>query len=520
MRKVDYLVVGSGLSGLYIAYKAAAYGSVMLITKRGLRDSNSYNAQGGIAAVLHEGDDPDHHFKDTIVAGRELCDTSAVKVLVNEGPKLIESIINEGMQFDEENGQLSLGLEGGHNKHRILHAGGDSTGKVVSEFVINKVIHSDNITVEERYAVLGLLKKGDTCYGVRAWDKTENREELIYAKSTFLATGGAGAIFSRTTNPSTTVGDGIALAYRAGCRVVDMEFIQFHPSGLYIPDTNRAFLISEAVRGEGAHLLNKAGERYMVPLHELAELAPRDIVARESNAQMRQDGLPYVTMSLKHLDPERLKKRFPTIYNACEQFGYDFTDHIPISPAAHYTVGGVASDRHGRADLKRLYVCGEVASTGTMGANRLASNSLLECVVFGERAVKDAIQLPELDELPTYEKIYYRDAVAMHTYHALIPRVQKIMDDSAGITRSEKHLQEGLDKIQAERIKVHASESEYFHVKMRNLLTVAELILKSALYRKESRGGHYREDYPHADEQYKLHVVQQRDKDITTREVD
>lgn len=519
MHTVDYLVVGSGLAGLFIAHRASAYGQVMLITKKGLRDSNSYNAQGGIAAVVAEGDAPENHFKDTIIAGRELCDTTPVNVLVHEGPDRIEQIISEGMQFDEENGHLALGLEGGHHKNRILHAGGDSTGKEITEFVISKVLHDKNISIEERYSVLELLEKDGTCYGVRAWDKTENKEVLIYAKNTFLASGGAAAIFSRTTNPNTTVGDGIAMAYKAGCRIVDMEFIQFHPSGLYIPDTNRAFLISEAVRGEGAHLLNKDGERYMVPLHELAELAPRDIVARANYAQMKKDGLPYITLSLKHLDGERIKKRFPTINKACQQFGYDLTDQIPIAPAAHYTVGGVSSDLYGRTDLKHLYVCGEVASTGIMGANRLASNSLLECLVFGDRAVQDATQGESINAWPEFENIYYRDGVAMHAYHALQPRVQKIMDESAGIIRNEADILEGLKKIAAEREALHTSIDEYFHVKMDHLLTVAELILKSALYRKESRGGHYREDYPHADEHFKFHIIQQLDKDITTKKV-
>ena len=327
---VKYLVIGSGLAGLYAAHKASEMGSVLILTKRGIRDSNSYNAQGGIAAVTTIEDNPEIHFTDTVITGRGLCEDDAVKILVSEGPERIREIIAEGMKFDTENGKLSLGLEGGHHRHRILHAGGDSTGKFITEFLISKVEADENISVRENMSVIDFLVKDGVCYGVRCWNETEDKEEIIYAEHTFLTAGGTSAIYTRTTNPETTIGDGIAMAYNAGCRIRDMEFIQFHPTALYIKDSPKAFLISEAVRGEGAYLLDKDGKRFMLPIHELAELAPRDIVARSIFKQMALDDRPYVILSLKHLDPEKIESRFPTILARCAEYGYDLTDQVPI----------------------------------------------------------------------------------------------------------------------------------------------------------------------------------------------
>ena len=537
MRKFDYIVVGSGLAGLYAAWKASLKGSVAVITKSFVRESNSFNAQGGIAAVTSFDDNPEIHKSDTLIAGRGLCEERSVEILVNEGPARIEEIIAEGMKFDTENGVLALGLEGGHHKRRILHAGGDATGRWITEFAISKVEERDNITVFENTLLLDLLVQDGTCYGVRCWSSnpklTEesaegNGEEImLFADHVFLTSGGASAVYARTTNPQTTVGDGVAIAYKAGCRVLDMEFIQFHPSGLYLKNSPQAFLISEAVRGERAHLLNKAGKRFMVPIHELAELAPRDIVARSIFKQMNQDGMPYVTLSLKHLDKEMILKRFPGIYAKCKEFGYDLTQEIPVAPAAHYSVGGVMSNNNGRTDVKRLYVCGEVAATGIMGANRLASNSLIECLVFANRAVEDTVQVGKVDNFPAFEKQYSKDETNAEIYQELRQKVSEIMNSNAGIIRSEETLNEGLRQIaelgsvikqkQAER--GGESNREYYLEASRRLLCVARLIMSPALLRKESRGGHYREDYPCADEGYALHSVQRRGKEITTAPV-
>lgn len=542
MRKFDYIIVGSGLAGLYAAYKASFKGSVAVITKSFLRESNSFNAQGGIAVVTASDDDPQIHKSDTLIAGRGLCEDSAVDILVNEGPDRISEIIAEGMRFDSEGGSLSLGLEGGHHKRRILHAGGDSTGKWITEFVISKVLQRDNITIFENTTLLELLVSGGTCYGVRCWSSNPSLmmgsgdegadgslagdEVLIYASHVFLTSGGASAAYARTTNPETTIGDGLAIAYKAGCRIIDMEFIQFHPSALYLKDSPKATLISEAVRGEGAHLLGKNGKRFMVPIHELAELAPRDIVARSIYKQMQKDQMPYVTLSLSHLDSETILKRFPAINAKCREAGYDLTHEIPVAPAAHYTVGGVASNHDGRTDIKRLYACGEIAATGIMGANRLASNSLIECLVFANRAVEDSAKVGEQTAFVDFDKEYRMDLANRESYIELKQAVSNILNTHAGIVRSEEGLTEGLRKVEALGLQIKQRQAErgdadreFYLEASRRLLCVARLIMSPALQRRESRGGHYREDYPCTDESYALHSVQQRGEQITTATV-
>ena len=530
MKKFDYIIVGSGLAGLYAAWKASYKGSVAVITKDFIRTSNSFNAQGGIAAVTSQDDDPEIHKSDTLIAGRGLCEDHSVDILVNEGPERIEEIIAEGMAFDSKNGVLALGLEGGHHKRRILHAGGDSTGRWITEFAITKVQERDNIQIFEKTVLLDLLVKDSECFGVRCWSENDaltnaqaGQEVLLYSSHVFLTSGGASAIYSRTTNPQTTVGDGLAIAYKAGCRIMDMEFIQFHPSGLYLKDSQQAFLISEAVRGEKAHLLNKAGKRFMVPIHELAELAPRDIVARSIFKQMLKDEMPYVRLSLKHLDKEMILKRFPGIHAKCKEFGYDLTQEIPVAPAAHYSVGGVLSNADGRTDIKRLYVCGEVSATGIMGANRLASNSLIECLVFANRAVEDTVKVGIVTDFPVFEAEFTRDEANADMYVAVRSKVSEIMNYHAGIVRNESSLLEGLAKIDEVRKDVDAVSvagvKEFYAEACRRLLRVARLIMEPALMRKESRGGHYREDYPCSDETYALHSVQRYGKNITTAPV-
>ena len=532
MLKFDYVVIGSGLAGLYAAYKASAKGSVAVITKSFIRESNSFNAQGGIAAVTSEDDNPEIHKSDTLIAGRGLCEDSSVDILVNEGPERIEEIIADDMKFDTENGSLALGLEGGHHKRRILHAGGDSTGRWITEFAISKVESQNNITIFENTLLLDLMVKDGECYGVRCWSdnpklqsKESGSEVLIYANHVFLTSGGASAVYARTTNPLTTIGDGVAIAYKAGCRIVDMEFIQFHPSGLYRKESSQAFLISEAVRGERAHLLDKNGRRFMVPIHELAELAPRDIVARSIFKQMKIDGRPFVTLSLKHLDREMILKRFPAIYAKCKEYGYDLTQEIPVAPAAHYSVGGVLSNNNGRTDIKRLYVCGEVAATGIMGANRLASNSLIECLVFANRAIEDSVKEGAIKDIPIFDTQYQRNEENADVYSHIRERVSEIMNLYAGIIRSETSLTEGLREIdELEHIvdnicSKYDDSKEYYVEASRRLLCVARLIMQPALMRKESRGGHYREDYPCTDETFAVHSVQRCGEQITTAPV-
>ncbi|MDR0982598.1 MAG: L-aspartate oxidase [Culturomica sp.] len=519
MHKYDYIIAGSGLAGLYTAWLAAKNGKVAILTKSAITESNSYYAQGGIAAVVDENDTPSLHFEDTIVAGRGLCDYPAVNILVNEGPQRIEEIISAGMHFDMAAGSLALGLEGGHHRKRILHAGGDATGRMITSFMIDKIKDNPNIEVFEDHAVIGLLNQDGKCYGVSSWDTKKNKEEIFYAHNTFLTLGGTSAIYRRTTNPSTTIGDGLALAFNAGCKIGDMEFIQFHPSAIYT-NSDEAFLISEAVRGEGAYLLNEKGERFMLGAHELAELAPRDVVAQAIYREIQHQEQDFVWLSLKHLDSNMIKKRFPTIYQKCKDLGIDMTDRIPVSPAAHYTVGGVRTDENGQSNIENLFVCGELASSGIMGANRLASNSLIECLVFGKRAVDYAEKQKKEQNFPKFEKTYHINKNNAETYYVLKSTTANLMMKRAGIIRNAQLLSEGLYKIDKLREDMPNEDNEYYSLLCHNLLTVAHLILSSALYREESRGGHYREDFPQDDDKFLFHIIQEKGKDIATQTVD
>ncbi|MBP3419959.1 MAG: L-aspartate oxidase [Marinifilaceae bacterium] len=509
MKYYDFIIVGSGLAGLYAAHEAAKRGrSVALLTKTCLTESNSYYAQGGIAAVTDQDDAPSYHFDDTIIAGRGLCDYPAVNILVNEGPARIKELIDEGMRFDMQNGGLALGLEGGHHRHRILHAGGDATGRMVSLFMIEKVKNNPQIDIYENHSIIGLLTEFKHCFGVRAWNEISCSEELFFGTNTFLTMGGTSALYKRTTNPQTTIGDGLALAYNAGCEICDMEFIQFHPSAIYTKG-EEAFLVSEAVRGEGAHLLNHKGERFMESIHELAELAPRDIVAQSIFREMQKSGEEHVWLSLKHLPPTLIMHRFPTIYAKCKELGFDMCDKIPVAPAAHYTVGGVRTDCDGRTNIDNLFVCGELASTGIMGANRLASNSLIECLVFGKRAVEAACQNVAPFELPEYAPEYTINKERSKEYSILKSTISKLMTEVAGIIRTENGLKAGLEVL--EMLKKHfTDEKEYYNLMSMNLICVAELIMTGALNRKESRGGHYREDFPESNDRYLCHTIQQK----------
>ncbi len=513
--KFDTIVVGSGLAGLTAAFHAAKNGSVAIITKSQLDTSNSYYAQGGIAGAISEEDTTDLHYHDTIVAGRGLCETEAVKILVKEGRERILELIDMGMEFDQINGKYVLGLEGGHSKRRVLHAGGDATGKELTCFMLNKVLEQENIQTFEFTAATKLIIKNNTCAGVQAIDFVSGKNLVFQSSSCILATGGLSRIFSRTTNPHTATGDGIALAYDVGAKVEDMEFIQFHPSALYVENKD-AFLISEAVRGEGAWLLNKNEERFMTGIHPLAELAPRDVVAFSIYQQMKKDESPYIYLSLKHLDAEKIKDRFKNISKKLEEYGYDMTkDLLPVSPAAHYMVGGIKTDLHGETNIPGLFVCGEVASTGVMGANRLASNSLLECLVFGKRASEKAAEYigkdikfdpPELmTNLPENELFY------LHIKN----EIADLMSKYVGIVRNEPDLTKALDRLEEIKTKIPQNIHDYNILKAHQVTETCELITRSALLRKESRGGHIREEYKHEDPDFRTHIIQQKNKEIT-----
>ncbi|MPQ46238.1 L-aspartate oxidase [Marinifilum sp. N1E240] len=514
-KQFDFLIIGSGLAGLYSALTAAQFGSVAILTKSKLDVSNSYYAQGGIAAVTDSNDFPQYHLEDTLIAGRGLCDYTPVDVLVNEGPERIKELIEMGMKFDKENGELSLALEGGHHRRRVLHAGGDSTGKEMIRFLIEKVQKVPNITVFEDQMVHKLLVDNCICYGAQSYNPEDNSNLKVHSKSTILTLGGASAVYQRTTNPNTTVGDGIALGYSAGAEISDMEFIQFHPSSFY-SNNGYTFLISEAVRGEGAHLLNSEGKRFMSSIHPLAELAPRDIVARSIFEQMQILGDDHVTLSLRHLDGDKIKSRFPTIYKSCKESGADLLTEIPIAPAAHYTVGGIKTGINGETNIQNLYACGELAATGVMGANRLASNSLLECLVFGKRAVFHAHQ--NQIEYSSTSKNSAKIQVNTELEKIFLDSVNKLakeMNTKAGIIRSEENLSSLKNTISKLNDDFPYENGEYFSNRMKNLIIVSNLITTGALARKESRGGHYREDFTAENEDFLSHSIQQINKEIT-----
>jgi len=515
----DFVVVGSGLAGLLAAWHASVHGSVALISKSELDISNSYNAQGGIAAAIGSDDNPIYHFNDTLTAGRGLCDHDAVSILVNEGLIQVRDLIAMGMEFDKEpGGELLLGLEGGHSHRRILHADGDATGKIMTGFMLHKILHNPHIKTFEFTTAVRIFTHHGICSGIQTLDYNTGENALFRTKATILATGGLSRIYARSTNPYTATGDGFALAWQAGARLADMEFIQFHPTALSV-DGEDAYLISEAVRGEGAHLLDKNGERFMLKLHPMAELAPRDVVASAIFNCMEETGTT-VFLSLKHLDPTFLKERFHSIDAKLESYGIDLTrDLIPISPAAHYTVGGIRTDVWGQTNITGLFACGEVASTGVMGANRLASNSLLECLVYGKRIVEKAKNL-----LPPSDKIDSISEIVLHqesnsTYVEIKNELSQIMSNQVGIVRNIDEMTAALHRINAILQLYPENLTDYNGKKINELATVCSLICISALERKESRGGHVRSDYREELPEWVLHIIQEKGKKLTVEEV-
>ena len=505
----DTIVIGSGLAGLSAAWYAAKHGSVAIVTKSELDTSNSYYAQGGIAAALAPDDTPELHFNDTLIAGRGLCDHDAVEVLVNDGRDMVSQLIGMGMPFDTENGKLVFGLEGGHSRRRILHAGGGATGRELTSFLLKLVMKQESVSAFEYHAAVKLIVDKKGIAGVQAFDFSTGTNLFLRSGAVILATGGLSRIYSRSTNPYTATGDGIALAYEAGAHVADLEFIQFHPTALHQPG-QEAFLISEAVRGEGAILLDINGSRFMQGLHPLAELAPRDIVAYSIFKQMKATGSDFVYLSLRHLDPLKIITRFSNIYGELKESGLDLTsDLIPVSPASHYMVGGIRTGLSAETNVHGLLVCGEAASTGVMGANRLASNSLLECLVFGKKAGEMATGLrrnpcpdtmPErISNLPENEATFlkYKNEMA------------DLMTGNLGIIRNKVGMESALKRVIEIGDLFSGSEYEYNILKIRNIALTCKLIIQSALIREESRGGHIRTDFPSQSPKFCLHIIQQ-----------
>ncbi len=510
----DTVVIGSGLAGLTAAYHSSKFGKVAIVTKSELDTSNSYYAQGGIAAAITPDDSPDQHMKDTLLAGRGLCDEDAVNILVNEGKERVLELIDMGMPFDKKNGEYILGLEGGHSKRRILHAGGDATGKELTCFILEKVKKQEAIVPFEYMAAVKLLKSKNRITGVQVIDFKTGNNVIFKTKAVILATGGLSRIFERSTNPHTATGDGIALAYDAGAEIEDIEFIQFHPSALYVPG-KEAYLISEAVRGEGAWLLDHNGKRFMKDIHPLAELAPRDVVAYNIFRQIRDSGINYIYLSLKHLDAKKIKKRFHNIYLHLKEMGFDLTrDLLPVSPAAHYMVGGIRTNLHAETNIKGLYACGEAASTGVMGANRLASNSLLECLVFGKRASDNAANLPQLrEDLPLVPELKISEKHES-TFLSYQNKIASAMSKNLGIVRNGADIKKGMETFATIEEQFSDYKNEYNLLKIKNSATICRLIATSALQREESRGGHIRSDFSSENPDLRVHIVQQKNRDI------
>lgn len=515
----DFVVIGTGLAGLVAAWHAAGYGKVALISKSQLDISKSYNAQGGVAAAMGSDDAPALHFDDTLTAGRGLCDHDAVEILVNEGVDCVKQMIDSGIHFDcDPNGKIILGLEGGHSRRRILHADGDATGRVMTNFMIKKITGHPNITAFEYTSAIQLLVEDEICMGVQTLNYFTDANELILAKATILATGGLSRLYTRSTNPYTATGDGIALAWQAGAKLADMEFIQFHPTALSLAGHD-AYLISEAVRGEGAILVDQNGERFMKSIHPLAELAPRDVVAASIFRQMQKTNAP-VYLSLKHLDGKFISERFHSISDHLKELRIDMTrDLVPVAPAAHYMVGGIRTDLWGQTNITGLFACGEVASTGVMGANRLASNSLLECLVYGKRVVEKARYNNQLRRPTQLPGQVHLSIPTDNLFLSVKNELALLMTNEVGIVRNKDGMEKALMRINEIEQQFNAIQGNYNLLKIRNLTDICRLITQSAILREESRGGHIRTDFPEESPDQLHHIIQRKENKTTYENV-
>src|SRR5436305_1389178 len=511
----DFLVIGAGIAGLRAAIEVAPAGKVTVLVKREITDSSTQYAQGGIAAALSDEDEISLHLQDTLSAGDGLCNPEAAKVLVEDAPERIEELIGWGTQFDREGTKLTFGREGAHSRNRILHAHGDSTGREIQRALYAKAKTLPEISVREFEFSTDLISEGGRVCGVHVIDE-RGQENTIHASAVLLATGGMGQLYLNTTNPSVATGDGVAMAYRAGAEVTDLEFIQFHPTALYLKKAPR-FLLSEALRGEGAYLRNMEMSRFMAKYHPMAELAPRDVVAR---AIMHELGRvrakdPVVYLDLTHLDEAHIRRRFPRIYKTCMQYNVDITTElIHIRPAAHYAMGGVRTDLDGRSSLPGLYAAGEAAGTGVHGANRLASNSLLEGLVFGARAgkkMRNELKAPAARVAGLPPAAYSNGPLSVPV-DASINELQTLMWNQVGIVRNANGLKEAVERLKRIEPQVARPHSRR-EFEARNLQIAGLLVARSALAREESRGAHYRTDFPdHNDVKFRKHSVVQAEK--------
>jgi L-aspartate oxidase len=524
--QTDFLVIGSGVAGLFTALKLSSLGEVTIITKKFDYESNTNYAQGGIASVFADGDHFEKHLKDTLEAGAGLCDIEAARILVQEGPDCVKELLEMGAPFTRDSqGNLDLGLEGGHRHNRIVHAY-DSTGRAVEQTLLSKVKSISHIKILEHHSCVDLITphhlknsgiRKNICYGAYVLDAVRGEVIPFLAKRTILATGGAGRVYLHTTNPDIATGDGVACAYRAGAVIKNMEFYQFHPTSLF-HENGESFLISEAVRGKGGILRRLDGTAFMKEYHPMADLAPRDIVARAIDNELKKRGESHVLLDVTHLTKPEIVKNFPSIYEKCKSLGIDMTEvPIPVVPAAHYMCGGVETDVFGRTNIEHLFCVGEVACTGVHGGNRLASNSLLEGLVFANRIFKyiskskDLVFTPEHERIPLWDKEGLKNTEEWVLISHNIKEIRTIMNDYVGIVRSNLRLERAKRRINLilEEVKDYYNRTIITNqlLELRNLVQVADLIVQCALLRKESRGLHFSTDYPENREPSRIDTI-------------
>ena len=520
--ETDFLVIGSGIAGLFYSLKVSKYGSVAIVTKRNIEESATKYAQGGIASVTSAEDSYKLHIDDTIEAGAGICDPDIVRIIVENGPGMIRELLELGANFSRLAGKegsagFDLSMEGGHSKHRIIHAS-DLTGLEIERVLIDAVKKNNNIQIFENHIAVDIIKQSknfselqqkngeDLALGCYVLDKKSGKIETFLSPSTLLATGGIGKVYLYTSNPDIATGDGIAMAYRAGAKIANMEFIQFHPTCLYHSEA-KSFLISEAVRGEGGILKTKDGRTFMENYHSMGCLAPRDVVARAIDFEMKKTGDDFICLDTTHIPGYRIRERFPNLYKKCLDFGIDMsTTPIPIVPAAHYSCGGVKVDSFGKSSIHGLYAAGETACSGVHGANRLASNSLLEALVLSNRAAQSVIndlknEKPSFQSIPPWDKGNAVDSDEMVVVSHNWDEIRRIMWNYVGVVRSDKRLNRAKRRIEIlqEEIKEYYWDFVITNdlIELRNIATVAELVIKSAMSRKESRGLHFNLDIPH-----------------------
>ncbi len=520
----EVIVVGSGLAGLISALELTNKGyQVLLLTKGQAKDCNTNQAQGGIAAALNQADSPNLHQKDTLVAGAGLSNPKAAKLLTVEGQGLVKKLLADGFKADKNaQGELDLAQEGAHSIKRVLHAGGDITGQKLRSFIAEQLKNNARLRVESNIFAIDLLTKEEKTFGLLALDNSTKEYKIYLTPAVILATGGAGQLYQSTSNPKLATGDGIAMAYRAGVKVMDLEFIQFHPTVL----AGSSFLISEALRGAGAKLKNPDGQRFMEQYHNLAELAPRDVVTRAIYSQLDKYEAEYLYLDITHRQAEFIKQRFPNIYQELLKRGIDITkEMIPVKPAAHYLMGGIKTDLKGRSNLAGLFACGEVACTGVHGANRLASNSLLEALVFGRRAAWGAVEYLAENSLNKKELKELLNNLTIKADKPKMPKqevetnlsklknkLQNLLEVKAGVFRNKSDLQLALNEYNNFLTYLDYNFNDLAAFELQNLITLGYLVLKSALAREESRGAHYRVDFRARKEEFRKHFIYQKAK--------